>query len=180
MTITGLWAIPQPSLLILFLLRNGATTWPVRPRSSASGCHCQCTLQATDAPGVSCRQDSFETRQLHSRPLELIPDLLNTVHALAGETGRRRGRDAGRDTDAESPRARAINGPILDNGKPKTCLDCDRAVSQQGVRAGSLRAHGHSLVICRQQKGFLIQVFPSATGKFTSAQETATAHDCRI
>lgn len=45
------------------------------------------------------------------RRLKLLPGLLITMHALAGETRRRRGRDAGLDADNESFRAHTLRNP---------------------------------------------------------------------
>lgn len=103
----------------------------------------------------------------HNRPLKLVPGVLITMHALAGETRRRRGRDRGRDTDAkEKPPRPCRQRSHLPPQKFKTCVDREGVSRQVGMQEASVLPYTHSLVVFRQRNGGPRQ--PSARKRHTS------------
>lgn len=99
----------------------------------------------------------------HSRPLKVVPDMLITMHALVGETRRRRGRDRGHDADAKCFRGYAGSGRVFHCRDPKHALTAKEC---------------HGRLACRKPLCFktLPRHLSAEKGRFSSVVCQSAAH----
>lgn len=109
----------------------------------------------------------------HSGPLKLVSGLLTTMHALAGETRRRRGRNRGHDTDAEISRGHASNSLFShcrDSGHASVVVEechnrltCRKTACSRKQPWSSFGNQRESLLVTHQRAGTLDRNSPAYT-----------------